>query len=95
MAKQLDYNTIDVIQSECVAVAQCFGVAAAHDLAAMLADRLSARLAGTSLYIGTSSHASRRERCAAIRARYTGGNAAELAREYGVTVRYVRKLVSA
>lgn len=92
--KEFISNPIEVIEQEARVVAQCFGVAAADDAAAMLADRLMRRLGGAQLYIPLKRPGEIERVRAEIRGRFNGRNAAQLASEYGVTARWVRKITT-
>ncbi len=94
MTTPISDDPIDIIEQEAAAVAHCFGVQAAGDLAATLIDRLTQRLAGENIYFARERASARRARCDEIRAAFTGCNSAELARRFGVSVRYVRKIVN-
>jgi Mor family transcriptional regulator len=94
MTTPISDDPIDIIEQEAAAVAHCFGVQAAGDLAATLIDRITQRLAGQYLYFARERASARRARCDEIRAAFTGCNSAELARRFGVSVRYVRKIVN-
>lgn len=87
-------DPIDIIEQEAAAVAQCFGVEASRDLAATLIDRITQRLAGENVYFARERASARRARCDDIRAAFNGTNTADLARRFGVSVRYVRKIIS-
>lgn len=93
MPTPLTDDPIDIIEQEADAVAQCFGVEASRDLAATLIDRITQRLAGENIYFARERASARRARCDEIRAAFTGRNTAELARRFGVSVRYVQKVV--
>lgn len=87
-------NPLEVIEQEARVVAQCFGVAACDDAAAMLAERIMLRLGGAHLYIPHKRPEDRKRVREAICERFNGRNTAELAREYGVSTRWVRKMVN-
>ena len=86
-------DPIDIIEQEAAAVAQCFGVEASRDLAATLIDRLTQRLAGEDIYFARNRASARRARCDEIRAAFDGTNGADLAKRFGVSARYVRKII--
>ena len=86
------FDTVSVIKQEARAVALSFGVSTPDDAADALIDRLLMRLGGDRLYLPKQRAASARHR--EIRARFNGGNAAELAQEFGLTARRVRQIVS-
>lgn len=89
-----------VIEEEARAVAKCFGVAASDDAAAALVDRVIARLGGAMVYFPlrqrgqrTQKQRDRDDLVALIRARFNGANSAEIAREFKLTTRHVRRLL--
>jgi Mor family transcriptional regulator len=86
-------DPVAVIEQEARAVALSFGMAAPDDVASALVERLMLRLGGDRLYLPkkrTESRARHQE----IRARFRGDNVADLAREFGLTARSVRRIVS-
>lgn len=83
-------GTVAVIKQEARAVALSFGMAAPDDVASVLAERLMLRLGGDMLYFPKRRASIDRHR--EIRSRFRGDNAAELAREYGLTQRSVRRI---
>ena len=87
-------DIIDIIEQETVAVAQCLGVEAPRDLAAALIARITPRVSGENFYWARKRASARRARCDDIRAAFNGTNTADLARRFGVSVRYVRKIIS-
>lgn len=87
-------HALDIIKEEARAVAQCFGVQAPDDVATMIVDRIIERLAGGNIYIPKKSLRDRSRIRREIRTRHTGNNTRELAREYGMSERWVRKIVN-
>lgn len=87
-------HALDIIEEEARAVAQCFGVPVPEDAASMIIDRIIARLAGSNIYIPKKSLRDRSRIRRHIRLRYTGNNIRELAREYDMSERWVRKIVN-
>ena len=87
-------DPVTVIEQETRAVALSFGVSTPDDLAAALVDRVLMRLGGDRLYLPKKRAESPRARHQEIRARFRGDNVAELAREFGLTPRSVRRIVS-
>ena len=84
----------EIIRAEAHAMAQCFGVPAPEEAAASLVERLQARLGGVIIYFPAGS-SERRERVhEQIRKRCTGRNVNELAKEFGMTPRSVRRIVA-
>ncbi|WP_068635031.1 Mor transcription activator family protein [Thauera butanivorans] len=88
----IDDDPIAVIEDEARAVARSFGISASEDVAAMFVERIMLRLGGESIYVPRRRLKDRQRVIAEIRARFTGRNAAVLAREFGVSVRWVRKV---
>ena len=89
-----ELDPIEIIRAEARAVAQCFGIAAADEAAASMVERLQARLAGVSVYIPARSSQDRERVRVEILARYDGTNVGQLAREFDLTQRGVRKLIA-
>lgn len=87
-------DPVAVIEQEARAVALSFGMAAPDDVASALVERLMLRLGGDRLYLPKKRAESPRARHQEIRARFRGDNVAELAREFGITARSVRRIVN-
>lgn len=87
-------DPVAVIEQEARAVALSFGMAAPDDVASALVERLMLRLGGGQLYLPKKRVESPRVRHQQIRARFRGDNVADLAREFGLTPRSVRRIVS-
>lgn len=83
-----------VIEEEAKAVAQCFGVVDCEAAAAALRDRIVMRLGGAHIYVPQRRALERARIVAEMRARFTGGNGAELAREYGLSSRHARRILT-
>jgi len=97
MSLRRTLDPISILEEEARAVAQCFGVAASDAIAAALIDRMIARLGGTHVYIPLGE-ARRREAERQlvkneIRKRFDGTNLKELAREYSLSPRHVRRIL--
>lgn len=87
-------HALDIIEEEARAVAQCFGVPVPEDAASMIVDRIIARLKGSNIYIPMKSRRDRSRIRDLIRQRYTGDNIRDLAREFEMSERWVRKIVN-
>ena len=87
-------DPVAVIEQEARAVALSFGVSAPDDAAAALVDRVLMRLGGDRLYLPKKRSESPRARHQEIRNRFKGDNVAELAREFKLTPRSVRRIVN-
>lgn len=87
-------DPVAVIEQEARAVALSFGVSTPDDAAAALVERVLMRLGGGQLYLPKKRAESPRARHQEIRARFRGDNVTELAREFGLTARSVRRIVS-
>lgn len=88
-------NLVDVLRDEASAVARLFGVQAADAAASMLVTRVVQRVGGGDLYVPGAARSRAQVRDADIRERHDGTNVAELAREYGITVRHVYRILGA
>ncbi len=88
-------DPIAVLREELAAAAMCHGVERVEDLTEALVNRVVQRLGGIQVYV-PSIGALERERIAQeVCAKFTGRNTRALAREYGVSVRWVQKLLEA
>lgn len=90
----IDDDPLAVIEDEARAVARSFGISACEDVAAMFVERIMLRLGGENIYVPRRRLKDRQRVIAEIRGRFTGRNAAVLAREFGVSVRWVRQIAS-
>ena len=97
MSPRCTLNPIAILEEEARAVAQCFGIVASEDAAAALVDRMIVRLGGAHVYFPPGKARQRETKRqlikAAIRARYNGKNIRELAQEYELSTRHVRRLL--
>lgn len=87
-------DPIDILEQEARAVAQCFGVAASDDAAAMFVERILLRLGGENIYVPKKRQKDRERIRDEIRRRFNGKNGGALARELGVSARWVRLIAS-
>ena len=92
-ANKLD--PIAVLREELAAAAICHGVERVEDLTEALVTRVVQRLGGVQVYVPSTHSLERARVVAEIRERFTGRNARDLAREYGLTPRHVRRLLMA
>ena len=92
-ANKLD--PIAVLREELAAAALCHGVERVEDLTEALVTRVVQRLGGVQVYVPSTHSLERARVVAEIRERFTGRNARDLAREYGLTPRHVRRLLMA
>ena len=88
-----DGDAMAVLHSEAKAVAQCFGVKDCEAVAAALVDRIAMRLGGAHIYVPKRSTKSRAQVRAEIRAKFNGLNQTQLASEYGISTRHIRRLL--
>jgi len=86
-------NILIHLEEEARAVALAFGVPTANALAAALIDRVRGSVGGARVYLPKRDARRRVERDAAIRAQFNGRNTDELARQHGIHVRTVRRIV--
>jgi Mor family transcriptional regulator len=97
MSLRRTLDPIAILEEEARAVANCFGIANSKDAAAALVDRMIDRLGGTHVYFplgeARQREARRQHVKAAIRARFDGTNLRELAQDYLLSPRHVRRLL--
>ncbi|MGQ3055169.1 MAG: Mor transcription activator family protein [Roseateles sp.] len=87
-------EALDIIEEEARAMAQCYGVAAPAEAAAALIERLLLRLNGAHIYMPKQSSRKRVSEHQEISRRFNGSNLFELAREFGMTPRHVRRILA-
>lgn len=90
-ANKLD--PIAVLREELTAAAVCHGVERVEDLTEALVNRVVQRLGGTTVYVRNPRVMERERLATEVRAKFNGRNTRALAREYGVSVRWVQRLV--
>lgn len=90
-ANKLD--PIAVLREELAAAALCHGVERVEDLTEELVRRYVQRLGGVQVYVPTERSLDRERVVEAIRASFDGRNARELASKYGISVRWVQKIL--
>lgn len=90
-ANKLD--PIAVLREELTAAAVCHGVERVEDLTEALVSRVVQRLGGSTVYVRTPRVMERERIAKEVRAKFNGRNTRALAREYGVSVRWVQRLV--
>lgn len=86
-------DPIAVLREELAAAAVCHGVERVEDLTEALVTRVVQRLGGTSVYVRNARVLQRERLAQEVRAKFNGRNTRALAREYGVSVRWVQKLL--
>ena len=87
-------DPLDILEEEARAMALCFGAADGEAMASALVSRIIMRMAGTRFYVPSVSARQRQQDHAAICQKFTGANVQELAKEYGMSARHVRRIVS-
>lgn len=90
-ANKLD--PIAVLREELAAAAVCHGVERVEDLTEELVRRYVQRLGGVQVYVPSIGSLERERTAQEICAKFNGRNTRALAREYGVSVRWVQKLL--
>lgn len=90
-ANKLD--PIAVLREELAAAALCHGVERVEDLTEALVTRVVQRLGGTTVYVRNPRVMERERLAQEVRAKFNGRNTRALAREYGVSVRWVQRLL--
>ncbi len=84
-----------IIEEEARAMAQCFGVATPDVAAASLMDRILLRLGGAHIYVPQRTARERAKVQEEIARKFTGSNLFELAREFEMSPRNVRRILAA
>jgi len=87
-------DPLEIIEEEARAMALCFGTADSEAMASALVNRIVTRMSGARFYVPTISARQRQQDHTAIRRKFTGANVQELAKEYGMSPRHVRRIVS-
>jgi len=87
-------DPLDILEEEARAMALCFGTVDGEAMASALVKRIITRMAGTNFYVPSISARQRQQDHAAIRQKFTGANVQQLAKEYGMSARHVRRIVS-
>lgn len=87
-------DAIAILREEVIAAAIAHGADRCEELADNLVRRFVYRLGGAAAYIRNQKAAERARVAEEIRRRFNGCNATELAREYGMTARNVRYILS-
>ena len=88
-------HPLDILEDEARAMALCFGMTDGQAAASALVDRIIKRMAGSNFYVPTVKAHQRRKDHLAIRQKFMGTNVQQLAKEYGISERQVRRIVSA
>ncbi|WP_145760846.1 Mor transcription activator family protein [Variovorax atrisoli] len=84
-----------IIEEEACAVARCFGIPMPEAAAASLVDRIVLRLGGAHVYLPKKTPRERDRIRTEIFARFNGRNLHELARDYEITPRHLRRILAA
>ncbi|MEG2469004.1 MAG: Mor transcription activator family protein [Comamonas sp.] len=87
-------DPIAVLREELAAAAMYHGVERVEDLTEALVSRVVQRLGGTSVYVRNARVLQRERLAQEVRAKFNGRNTRALAREYGVSVRWVQRLLA-
>ena len=86
-------DPIAVLREELAAAAVCQGVERVEDLTEALVSCVVQRLGGVQVYVPSIGSLERERIAQEIRAKFNGRNTRALAREYGVSVRWVQRLL--
>ena len=92
--KKLSDDAFSVIFEEARAMAQCFGVESPDDAAMLLMRRLKTRIGGGNFYLAKRGATERKKAREEICAKFNGGNLFELAKEFDITPRHVRRILA-
>lgn len=94
MSKPYEMDPVAIIEEEARAMAQSFGICSPEDAAQSLMDRILIRLGGELIYLPKRSARRRRRDREELLSRFNGRNLFELAREYGITPRHLRRVLA-
>jgi Mor family transcriptional regulator len=94
MTSGTDIDPLTIIEEEARAVAVSFGIGPSTEMAAAMVDRIVHRLGGGLIYIRAASMRQKRLTHAAVRARFTGNNHEELAKELDISSRHLRRILA-
>lgn len=86
-------DPIAVLREELAAAALCHGVERVEDLTEELVCRYVRRWGGVQVYVRSRRMAERERIAREVQQRFDGRNARELAVEYGLSVRYIQRLL--
>ena len=89
-----EQDPLEIIEEEAKAMARCFGISAPDIAAASLMDRILLRLGGAHIYVPRRSMRDHRRMYSEIALRFNGSNLFQLAREYELTPRHLRRILS-
>lgn len=90
-----DEDLFAIMEEEIRAAVLRFGLPAAVDVAASAVDGVARRAGGGLIYLRTARSRERQRVQAEMRSKFNGANLHELAREYGMSLRNARRIVSA
>ncbi|MDP9965096.1 Mor family transcriptional regulator [Variovorax paradoxus] len=83
-----------IIEEEACAMARCFGVAVPEVAAASLVDRILLRLGGAHVYLPRRTAQKRQRMHQEMANRFNGTNLFELAKEYDISARHLRRILA-
>jgi Mor family transcriptional regulator len=86
-------EALEIIEEEARAIAQCYGATLPNEAAAALIERLLMRLNGAHIYMPKRSSREREIEHREIARRFNGSNLFDLAREFGLTPRHIRRVL--
>lgn len=75
-------------------MARCFGINVPEVAAASLVDRILLRLGGAHIYLPRRTAQKRQQIHREIASRFNGSNLFELAKEYGISARHLRRVLA-
>lgn len=86
-------DPLAILEDEARALALCYGVENGREMAATLVCRIIDRMAGTRFYVPSVSARRRQKIHDEIREKFTGANLRQLAKDYGMTSRHIRRIL--
>lgn len=87
-------DPLAVIADEAKTVAVCYGALWCDEAAATLVRRIVMRLGGLQVYVPRQTLSQRSKRDESVRARFNGRNVRQLALEFGMSERTVRRILA-
>ena len=94
MRKPSEIDPVAIIEDEARAMAQAFGICSPDAAAESLVDRILHRLGGELVYLPKRTARRRARDREELTRRFNGQNLFELAREYGITPRHLRRVLA-
>lgn len=86
-------DPLSILKEEARDVAIKYGAQWCEEATTVFANRIILRLGGVQIYVPRQSHQDKKVRDNEVRGRFNGRNLRDLAREFGVTERTIRRIL--